>query len=459
MSTSPLAFAPAPHAVPGKGTLVSALRTVPGQLWLRQALIGVLTVVVTVTGVFAYRFFSQVAQTIGHDAVPSIIAAEKIRTRLADAHTQLMNVFLTHDIDGSAMRAYTDSIAQAHDHLLTASQNITYGDDERKPILTVMTLLSGYERLVGQALTVKDYSEALGRADSLMRSSILPAVIALDQANFKRLDAAWGDEKIQSRTWLIGFIVAAALLAGALIETQLKLYASFRRVINPALAAALAIVIVCALAFAVTALRAMEDIRSAKEDAFDSVHALSQAEAVAFVANADESIYLLLRGRNEQAAQTALFDGAAASLFSGQLPVGGRLPENLKLLKGRGYLGDELANITYDGELRLATTELGNWLEYVRIDAQIRSLEAAGKHAEAVTLCLGTRPQESDWAFERFVTALRATLQLNADQFTATIGRAFTDVNRLGILLLPLLLAPLLGSFIGLRRRLAEFRG
>jgi hypothetical protein len=423
-----------------------------------MALIAVLAVAVAFTGLLATRFFSQIARTLGSDAVPSIVAAERIRTRLADAHTDLMNVFLTHEPQGAAMQAYDESIAQAHDHLLTASQNITYGDDERKPILAVMTLLSQYERLVGRALVATDYTDALSQADVLMRGRILPAVTALDEANYKHLDAAWQDEKAKSRLWLLGFVAAAALLVGALVEIQLKLYATFRRIINRPLAAALMAVIACAIAFGITGLKTMEDIRSAKEDAFDSVHALARAEAQAFVANAHESIYLLLHGRPEQAAQTDLFHAAASAMFSAKLPPDGSLPANLGTLKGTGFLGDELANITYAGEDQLARTELQYWLEYVHIDDRIRALEAAGQHAQAVALCLGTQPQQSDWAFERAIGALRATLRLNEDQFASTIARASNDARMLGLLLLPLLVAPLLGASLGLRPRLAEFR-
>jgi hypothetical protein len=458
MSSPLTAFSPAPAPHPVDVPTTAPWRSVPGQLWLRMALVAVLAVGLALTGLLATRFFAQIARTLGSDAVPSIVAAEQIRTQLADAHTDLMNVFLTRDPQGAAMQAYDASIARAHDHLLTASQNITYGDEERKPILAAMTLLSQYERLVGQALAAGGYSDALGQADALMRGRILPAVTALDEANYRHLDAAWQDEKARARLWLLGFCAVAALLVAALVETQVKLYATFRRIVNRPLAAAMVATLACAIAFALSGLQAMEDIRSAKEDAFDSVHALARAEAQAFVANAHESIYLLLHDRPEQAAQTDLFRAAAASMFSATLPADGSLPADLHTLKGTGFLGDELANITYVGEDRLARTELQEWLEYVRIDARIRALEAAGQHEQAVALCLGTQPQQSDWAFERAVGALRATLRLNEDQFAATIARASADAHRLALLLLPLLAAPLLGAVLGLRPRLAEFR-
>jgi hypothetical protein len=446
-------------AAPRGGSPVPARHTLPGQLRLRRALITALALATALTGFLAYRFFAQVVQTLGRDAVPSIVAAEQIRTTLADAHTQLMNVFLAQQgADGTAMQAYRQSIAKAHDHLLTAGQNITYGDDERQPILAAMTLLSDYERLVGLALGARGYSDALGQADALMRERLLPAVIALDQANFRHLDAAYAEEQSQSRGWLIGLGAMALLLVAALAETQRKLFAAFRRIVNPALAAGTAVFVVAALVFAVQAGRAMEDIRSAKEDAFDSVHALSQAQAVAYAANASESVYLLLHGRDGQAQQAALFQAAATRMFSAPLREGEPLPADLGALKGHGFLANALANITYAGEKKLAREELARWQDYVRIDRQIRALEAAGQHAEAVALCLGTQPQQSDWAFAQFMAALGATLKLNEEQFGLAIARASSQVQWLLVLSGVMLLAPLAGSLLGLQRRLAEFR-
>jgi hypothetical protein len=135
-----------------------------------------------------------------------------------------------------------------------------------------------------------------------------------------------------------------------------------------------------------------------------------------------------------------------------------QLPADLKSLQGQGLLGNELANITFDGEDAAAKATLAGWLDYVRIDRQIRALEAAGRHKEAVALCLGTQPGQSDWAFERFVKALLKTMDINQTQFDLAIGRAFGEVRWLWVLLLPALLCPLLGSLFGLQQRLAEFR-
>lgn len=432
------------------------------QLRIRQLLCIGLALIVSIVGFYTYQSYAYVVNTVGKDAVPSIVAAEKIRMTLASAHTQIVNVFLTKEAvdgsDGKNTQAYVKSIAQAHDYLLVAAQNITYGDEERKPILELMTQLSAYERLVGMALAKPDQHQSLLKADTLMREHILPAVVALDDANFKHLSSAYTEGEHKALLWLITFLLLSALLVLVYVETQMKLYATFKRMLNPAIAAGLAIFIVSALLFAVKAGQVVSEVRSAKEDAFDSVHALSQAKALAYTANAQESVYLLLSKSEAQQAQTTLFQETAKKLFALKLLDVKQLPSDLKSLKGNGLLAEELANITYDGEENLARDTLKGWLEYVRIDAQIRQLETAGQHDAAIALCLGTQVGQSDWAFDQFMKSLTATLNLNEQQFALAVSRAFHALSWLWMLLLAILFAPVIGIALGIQQRLAEFR-
>ena len=116
---------------------------VPAQLRIRQAVIAALSLLVALVGFCAYRSYATVVQTIGKDSEPSIVAAENIRSTLSDAHTSIINVFLTGEgPDGPGATEYRKSMAQANDHLVAAAQNITYGDEERRPILDIMDHLS-----------------------------------------------------------------------------------------------------------------------------------------------------------------------------------------------------------------------------------------------------------------------------------------------------------------------------
>ena len=78
----------------------------------------------------------------------------------------------------------------------------------------------------------------------------------------------------------------------------------------------------------------------------------------------------------------------------------------------KGYLADELNNITFAGELAAAEETLLKFLDYLKIDQQIRDLK---DERQAVDLCLGTQPGQSDWAFDQFDQALGKTIKINRD--------------------------------------------
>ncbi|MBN3785750.1 MCP four helix bundle domain-containing protein [Burkholderia sp. Ac-20353] len=432
---------------------------VPGRLRIRGTIIVVLSLLVAVIGWCTYRSYASVVQTIGKDSEPSIVAAENIRSTLGNAHAALVNVFLTGEgADGASAREYRKSLTQANDYLVAAAQNITYGDEERRPILDILNQLSDYQSLVGMALAQGGNVQVLHKADDLMREHIAPAADALAQANFRHLDAAYTDGRSAAHRWLAVFGAASLVLLVVLLDTQRYVYASFRRLVNPAMAAGSLLFVLAVALFAYKAGHVMSGMRTAKEDAFDSVYALSQAQAVAYAANAQESVYLITPQKDAQGRQTALFRDDANKLFSANIANVPQLPPDLKRLQGHGLLGNELANITFDGEDAAAKAALAGWLEYVRIDEQIRALEAAGRHNDAVALCVGTRPGESDWAFDRFVKALLVTMNINQTQFDLAVARAFDDVRWLWILLVAVLLCPLAGALAGLQQRLAEFR-
>jgi hypothetical protein len=86
-----------------------------------------------------------------------------------------------------------------------------------------------------------------------------------------------------------------------------------------------------------------------------------------------------------------------------------------------GYLADELRNVTFAGEREAAVATLEAFVRYLEIDAEIRRRERAGEHGEAVRLCLGEGPGESNWAFARFDDALGKTLAINQVVFRETV--------------------------------------
>lgn len=436
------------------------LATVPGRLKFARSATIFFAVVFAGLAYLAYADLRNAIQTVGRDTVPSIVAAEKIRATLADANSNAVNFFLSGEADdGPSWSAYRREMDEVQNNLVVASQNITYGDEERQPILNMMTNLAAYERLIGQARGHRqgDFHPDLEAAEQIMRENILKAAIALDKANFEHLDATYKAHRSGFGGRAVPAIVSGVVLFILLFSTQLFLAQRTRRTINPGLAVATIALAACALYAASIFPRAEANLVSAKEDAFDSIHALWKARATAYDANTDESFYLLDHGNGDkQSAWTGKFNEKAALLA-----VGG--PD--RILKSvtagtqfKGYLGDELANITYPGEKEAATEMVQAWVSYLDIDQQIRRLEEQGKYKDALALDIGTQAGQSNWAFGKFDDALVKTLDINQRQFDGTIAYAFHLLSQFVYVLAFAAVIIIAATIVGLKARLDEYR-
>jgi hypothetical protein len=442
--------------------LAARLRTTPGQLEAAA-----LTLVVG-AGLFwavvasVFSNLHSAVRTVGRDTVPSIVAAEKMNVALANINTSLANAILAKDDDSKpswrTIKEESDAVSHA---LITASENVTYGTEEEGPIYAVQSNLPVYFRLLGQARS-KMQSDPLPdtrAASDLMQKTIMPAGLALDEANFRHLTATYDEHRANRIAALIMLLLAIGALGAFLIAVQLNLARRTRRLVNPPLLAATALLALFGayliFAFASTG----EQLRAAKQDSFDSVHALWKARAVAFDANAQESLYLLERGALQTRHDEAFFS-KVAQLLSGPLPaeaVARAAKGQFKDIKG--FIGVELNNITYPGEREAALELLRTFVDYIEIDRKIRDLERAGRHAEAFALCVGTAPGQSDWAFERFDKALVKVVDINERFFAAQIETAFWYVAWIQWALAFVAIAIAVLSWLGLQPRIREYRG
>lgn len=438
---------------------LNRLIRVPSTLRMMQVVIVVMSLVVGLVGLMTWHAFHSMVQTIGYDSAPSVVAAENIRGTLSDAHTDLVKVFVSGEgPNGKHISDTRAAINLANDYLVTASQNITYGDAERRPILRALDNLSLYETLIGAAEADGGNVYDIRAADDLVREHIIPAVDDLALANLTHLNLAYQSGQDSARGWLAVFCAAVVLLLVVLLYVQRYLLSTFRRYLNPLLVGGTVVMIVCALGFWLSSAGLLSDIRRAKEDAFDSVLALSQAKALAYNAHSEENIYLLVRDKDEKAEPEGVFWKSANQLMPQSIVSIDQLPPSLTPPKGNGLLTDELANITFPGEEAAARNTVAAWLDYLHADRQIRDLESHGDHKGAVDLSMGTHPRDSEGAFARFVAALDQTTAINQSQFDSAIARASGKARLLWIFLIPVLLAPIVGSVLGIEKRLAEFR-
>ena len=201
------------------------------------------------------------------------------------------------------------------------------------------------------------------------------------------------------------------------------------------------------------------DLKVAREDAFTSIHALWRTRAVAYAANADESRYLLDR-QNASKHEQDFFTKRNALIL---LP-GGETFESIAQAAGphvnglTGSLGEEINNITFPGEKAAALETLSAFAEYLRIDGQIRNLERSGHHKEAIALCTGTKPGESNWAFAQFDKALGKTLNINQIAFDHAVKNGFAALAHFDLQMSVCAAAIGVLALLGLMQRIREYR-
>jgi hypothetical protein len=409
--------------------------TTPQILKAGLAAIWIATLLLMGAAISGARSHREAMKTIGRDSAPSIIAAQKIRAALADMDANAANELL----GGAGAKDARLHFDQRHDDaisgIVAAAENITYGEAERGPIHKMALGIGTYAAEI-QTARERNSVPAWRHAAEFMDSTLLPEAQALDDANRKALDAAYAGEKARYGRSYFMLIAAALILGAALFQMQVFLARRMRRTLNPGLflasVAAFVLVVFTGQRFG----QSDRDLKVAKEDAFESIHTLWQARSLAYAANSDESRYLLDPDR-ASAYQTSF--ETKASRISGEL------------------LPNELKNITFPGEEEAARAASTWYDEYLKIDKQIRALAAGGHRAEAIALCTGTAPHQSNWAFDRFDSAIQKTLDVNQAAFDAAVKRGEQDVAGFEVIAPVAALVIALLSWLGLRPRIREY--
>lgn len=481
-SMTPRPNATTPMSLGSLATAATSLTT-PRVMQLGLAALAASLILFWIVGVDVIADAKQGVQTIGRDTAPSVIAAQQIRAHLANMDANAANAALTRgDARAQAWNDYAAEEAAISDHLVSAAQNITYGDAERKPIVAIATGAQRYADIIGQARafmatgdqkqnTVLDAALALiRRADAMMTAALLPAADALNDANETVLNDTWADRKAAFAKEDFGLVVAGLPALVVLVALQFFVAARTRRLLNPGLLAATILMAGAIIWAGFGAGSAAAALTSAKQDAFDSIRAMWKTRAIAYSANADES-YFLLDSVNKQTYAAAfqkkmldLADEEFIAKSSRQAFLGAvsafqrRGCVNDNRAPFHGQLGVELLNVTFDGECEAAGNLYKTLAVYLDIDGKIRDLEAAGQRDAAIALNIGVKPGQSNYAFDQFDKSIGKVIDINQSAFDASIALADARLAPLpwivgtGGALVALL------AFLGLRPRLNEYR-
>jgi hypothetical protein len=402
-----------------------------------------------------YSSVRNVTQSVGKETVPQIVAAKDIRATLASAHSNAMNAMLTKERQGGKFWSlYRKDLNTLHLQLVNASENITYGDEERIPLFTILSNISAYEYTVGGAvssgaeISVDQFMEA----NRLMQQKILPASSTLNKANLTQLDSIYSSYTKNINNVVVFMGITGFVFLIILLGTQVYLFKKTHRVLNIGLLTA-TILFLVSLVYSGMALNSVKaDLYTAKQEAFDSLNALWSAKAESFNANAIESLYLLHNGTGiVQTADTINFNLSAARISS----------DNKAALAGgkfEGYLSDALSNITFKGEKAAAASALQQWVKYVDIDKQIRSLEYDSKHNKAIALCVGDAALQSNYEFIKFDALLGEVIKINQANFDSSINSAFKTLDVFPYITAGFLVLIIAACILGMKARIDEYK-
>jgi hypothetical protein len=482
---------------PAIARAAAGLATTPGTI---RAAVAACALAAAVLAVVIAAAFSGVAgglSAIGGTDAPEVTAATGLYFSLNDMDAQVANVMLAGTDPALAsdrlqyLATYASDRQAAYADLQQAAVTAAGNAAAQRQLQSVLVNVGTYEALAADALLVDQQQATAGttatgttpggtasgtpgqavgyyrQATDLMRTAILPHVASLATVSSGKLDGSYAAGRSDATAGAVIALVAGVLLVALLVAFQVFLSRRFRRIVSPALAAATVVALALAIVTAGRLDAEASHLTVAKQDAFGSIVALSQARAVSYAANADESRYLADPGRAAAYQQSFLAESQQLA-SAGNVPLARYEPAlaadlaayqaNNADVRFGGYLGAEFRNITFPGERAAAVAALRAYLFYEQDDHQLRQFAGTNPGA-AAEFDTSMAPGQSDWAFSRYDKALVAVIAINQRAFTAAVqagqGSAvgWNGLVPGGCALLIIALV-----LLGARPRLAEYR-
>jgi hypothetical protein len=475
--------------------------TTPNILRAAAAAVGVLAVVAALVLSGSASGARSEISTVGKTDAPSVRATDDFLFQLQDMDAQLVNALLVNGdqnvhvpratseglydrdrkaADGDmekatvALAGNTAALDQLHNvsdafGQYQAQATRTLAEDERE---------GGTVAGTAPAAVLADYQAdhtVLFGSDG--RSGLMKAATDLETASKDAIASSASQVDSSLTTVGVEFVIFGVLLAGGLGVLQVFVFRRFRRVVNPALAAATVVALVFLVGGAVSASDASANFHTAKSDAFDSVLALSEANALSAGINSDESRWLLTHD------QPSLSTQFQQSFLQGEnaiadVPGGNGIPAYADALKREAdartadnldqtpmtkdsSFGAEFKNITFPTEGDKAFTAFADYNAYIQDDAKLRAMPLDTPAGLKTAIDFDTNadtPGSSDQTFNTYSSALGDVITLNESHFESAMPAAENGIGTWAWLsyVLAVLLIGL--TVLGLRKRLNEYR-
>ncbi len=412
----------------------------------QAAMYGIIGSAVLLTGAIANAVMSQrsALYTVGFETTPSIYQAQRIRDSVADMDANVANLLLVPTGQNTnAEKDYQDRKQKLSSLLTRAAQNITIPIEQNLIIDLSLNINNYIEKtqeakvLHSQGKTeeaVKVYREAQKFVDRIL----MVKADELDQVNFEALRKGYEEGRLRGSINQLLICLLGAILIGSLVWIQLILTKWTKRRFNLGLMLATIVSTIFILDALSRLISSSDLLKLAKEDAFDSLHALRKSRSIAYSLNADESRYLLdarfsnLHRDNFFTKVKSLAQFKNQTLRPEQDPT--KYSQALRQLLQNtsanqvsdleGLFADQLKNITFPGEAEATQTMVQSFLNYFDIDQKIRVMSDKDKIA-AIKLCTG----ESNNVFAVFLKDHDKVMDINITVFNQSIYKGLTNLD------------------------------
>jgi hypothetical protein len=420
---------------------------------------------------------------IGHRAGPEVIASADLYFALNDMDAQIANVLLVGDAQNlgftrtQALDIYEQRRQQADRDVRQAAAAAT-DTITGQTVADILDALGRYEGLAAQTILLDQQTahppgrptpDTLARyrqATDLLKDQLLPTVHRLTDQHAQALEASYQSQRGRIQLVRVGVLVLGLALLALLVALQIYLARRFRRLLSPALSAGTVLALTGMLLGLGLLTDEAEHLRVAKKDAFDSILALTQARALSYDANADESRYLVDPDRAGQYQQAFLDKSQqlltlpGADLASYDQTLAGAIVayRSHGEVTWNGFYGTEFRNITFTGERATAETALLRYQTYQLDDRRIRAFVRDGRLTDAVAFCTSHHEGDSNWAFDQYDQALAALITINTNAFNQAIAAGEHELDGWTPALPGGCTLILALTLTGIRRRVAEYR-
>jgi hypothetical protein len=398
-------------------------------------------------------------RTVGNEATRGITVAQALKLELAELDEVVVRSLLSEAplTQNGFPGEYNTKRAELHDSLVLATQVSSSGAAYTQPLANIDYALPHYHALVKDAVAAGaagDLTTALGtyaEAHEVMAETLLPEADFLDKANSYVLNNTYDSQSARSASTVRLIVMSWLALLVFLALAQILVARRFRRIVNPGLALATVLALVCG-AFTLQRLDASKaDLADAREQAFQSGHVLARARTAVVSARRAQGQFLLDPDRaddaradfGDQVSQLLRMDGEDV----GDRAIEGTIPE-----EAAGYLARVAGPGTTSSEPESARQMVVAFGTFLTEDAVMQRLVDMEEPEE------GVDRYANDQTYADLDAAITAQQEIEQESFDEAADAAEDAVAPLNELNALAAVGVLGLALLGLFQRLREYR-